>query len=175
MYSFCAGRFESRMALWCSETKRWVKRQFVNCEDDKWSLITLVNTLLDKNIIPEHIKNDQILYQLLLLQVSKIVMEMITLPTYGFILPEFSYCPMSTHYMLCDILQRIENARTTLERQTGVNIEHYYRLRKVCRKRSATTLSVSTKRYLFTIVIHCGLFLGFFIRFFSFVIQFQMA
>jgi hypothetical protein len=163
------------MVLWCSETERWVKKQFQNHAGDTWSLVTLVDTLCDKHIIPDHIKNDQLLYHLLLLQVSKIVMEMITLPTYGFILPEFSYCPISTHYMLCDILQRIENARTTLERQTGVNIEHYYRLRKFCRKRSATTLSVSTKRYLFTIVIHRGLFLGFLIGFFSFVIQFQMA
>ena len=138
------------MVLWCSETECWVKKQFENRADDKWALITLVNTLRDKHIIPEHIKNYQLLYQLLLLQVSKIVMEMIIIPTYGFILPEFNYCPMSTHYMLCGILQRIEIVRTTLERQTGVNIDHYYRLRKVCRKRSAATLSVSTKRYLFS-------------------------
>jgi hypothetical protein len=165
------------MVLWCSETECWVKKQFESVADDKWSLITLVNTMVDKHIIPEHIKNDQLLYQLLLLQVSKIVIEMIIIPTYGFILPEFNYRPMSTHYMLCGILQRIEIVRTTLERQTGVNIDHYYRLRKVWRKRSATTLSVSTKRYLFIYeIIQGGLFFGFLLigRLF-FVIQHCMA
>ena len=165
------------MVLWCSETERWVKKQFESRADDKWSLITLIDTMLDKHIIPEHIKNDQLLYQLLLLQVSKIVMEMIIIPTYGFILPEFNYCPMSTHYMLCGILQRIEIVRTTLERQTGVNIDHYYRIRKVCRKRSATTLSVSTKRYLFIYkIIQGGLFFGFLlIGWLLFVFQHRMA
>ena len=171
--------FESgRMVLWCSETERWVKKQFQNhAGDTPWSLVTLVDTLCDKHIIPDHIKNDQLLYQLLLLQVSKIVMEMISIPTYGFILPEFNYWPMSTHYMLCGILQRIEIVRTILERQTGVNIDHYYRLRKVSRKRAATPLSVSTKRYLFIYkIIHGGLFFGFLlIGWLAFVFQHGMA
>ena len=91
------------MAKWELYSEQWLRRQFAlqgdefTTGDNKWQLRELVSTLVNKEIIPENIKDDATLYALLVAQMHKMFGEMLKIPAYGFVLPTYQYVSQTTH------------------------------------------------------------------------------
>ena len=142
-----------KMAKWELYVKQWLEKQFVlhadkglTTEENKWQLRDLVCTLVSKNIIPEDVKDDNTLYALLTAEVHKIFGELLQIPAYGFLLPNYCYATQSTNGLAILNAEKVETLRARLECETGVNITHYYRLRTVAEKRSKASFIITNTK-----------------------------
>ena len=140
------------MAKWELYSEQWLRRQFAlqgdefTTGDNKWQLRELVSTLVNKEIIPENIKDDATLYALLVAQMHKMFGEMLKIPAYGFVLPTYQYVSQTTHALTILNAERVEQQKKHLERETGINISHYYKIKTVMDKRSKAPFIITTTR-----------------------------
>ena len=141
-----------KMAKWELYAKQWLEKQFVlqgdefTTRENKWQLRDLVSTLVSKDIIPENIKDDNTLYALLVAQTHKIFGELLQIPTYGFLLPNYHYVAQSTNGLAILNAEKVEMLKTRLERETGINITHYYRIKTVADKRSKVPFIITNTK-----------------------------
>jgi hypothetical protein len=114
--------------------KDWVFEQFY---DKNWKLCTLIDTLIYKDVIPEHISRDQKLYKLLVMQIKRNVADLIDVPSEGIITPQMVDCDSSPTFMMMDIeaSKKFEDLRHQLEAETGVNIYYYHCIKSIAAKR----------------------------------------
>jgi hypothetical protein len=138
-------------AKWELYAKQWLERQFVlhaelfTTTEDKWQLRELVQTLISKEIIPENIKDDNTLYCLLTAQMAKMFAELLQIPTYGFLIPNYYYHAQSTDGTAILNAEKVEKLKDRLECETGINIAHYYKIKAVAVKRSKAPFIVTRK------------------------------
>jgi hypothetical protein len=139
------------MVKWELYLKQWLEKQFVQHDDesiegeDKWCMDELVRTLVTKGIIPEDIKDDVTLYNLLVAQANKTFCELLRIPKYGLVTPLHRYAPQSNREVLIKYSEMVEELRSCLEAETGVNIVHYYKRKVVFDKRQTVPFNIITK------------------------------
>lgn len=140
------------VAKWELYAKQWLERQFVlhaesfTTKEDKqlWQLRELVEMLISKEIIPENIKDDNTLYCLLTAQMAKMFGELLQIPTYGFLIPNYYYHTQSTDGAAILNAEKVEKLKDRLECETGINIAHY-KIKSVAVKRSKAPFIVTRK------------------------------
>jgi hypothetical protein len=141
-----------KMAKWELYAKQWLEKQFVlqgdefTTRENKWQLRDLVTTLVSKDIIPDNIKDDNTLYALLVAQTHKIFGELLQIPTYGFLLPNYYYAAQSTRGLAQLNAEKVEELKNRLERETGINIIHYYKIKTVADKRLKTPFIITNTK-----------------------------
>ena len=139
------------MVKWELYLTQWLGKQFVQHDDDsidavdKWCMVELVQTLVTKGIIPADIKDDATLYALLVAQANKAFCELLRLPKYGLVMPHNRYAPQTNREVLIKYSETVEELRRRLEVETGVNINHYHKLKAVFDKRQTTPFNIITK------------------------------
>jgi hypothetical protein len=114
--------------------KDWVFEQF---HDKNWKLCTLIEMLISKDVIPEHISRDQLLYKLLVMQIKRCVSDLIEVPSEGIITPQMIDCDSAPTFMMMDIevSKKFEDLRHQLEAETGVNIYYYHCIKSIAARR----------------------------------------
>ena len=94
------------------------------------SILDLIRSLVETNIIPETLVDNSMLQTILLTQIMLETLNRLSVPK----APQgntFTYHMNAKELMMWDL--GVKNAKQieTLEEQTGVNLDHYYKLRIV--------------------------------------------
>ena len=115
--------------------KKWLFQQFL--EDGCWELRTLIDELIDRDVIPRHIGFDQKLYKLLIMQIRRCTTNLVDVPSEGYMTPQMISCTTAPTFLRMDIEdgKRFEDLRHELESDTGVNIYYYHRIKSIAAKR----------------------------------------
>jgi hypothetical protein len=115
--------------------KKWLFQQFL--EDGCWELRTLIDELIDRDVIPRHIGFDQKLYKLLIMQIRRCTTNLVDVPSEGYMTPQMISCTTAPTFLRMDIDdgKRFEDLRHELESDTGVNIYYYHRIKSIAAKR----------------------------------------
>jgi hypothetical protein len=116
--------------------QKWLCNQIISC--GSWELRSLIEELIDKDIIPRHIEYDQKLFKLLLMQLKRCTASLVRVPSEGYITKVQKYKITAPMVLIMDIEdeQRFDNIRHELESDTGVNIYYYHRLKSDAATRS---------------------------------------
>jgi hypothetical protein len=117
--------------------KDWLFDQFNDDDNDCWKLRTLIDALIYKGVIPDHISHDQKLYKLLVMQIKRCAAGLVDLPSEGYMMPQMISCSSATTFLMMDIedSKKFEDVRHELESDTGVNIYYYHCIKSVAAKR----------------------------------------
>ena len=117
--------------------KDWLFDQFNDDDNDRWKLRTLIDALIYKGVIPDHISRDQKLYKLLVMQIKRCAAGLVDLPSEGYMMPQMISCSSAPTFLMMDIedSKKFEDLRHELESDTGVNIYYYHRIKSVAVRR----------------------------------------
>ena len=115
--------------------KKWLFQQFL--EGGCWELRTLIDELIDRDVIPRHIGFDQKLYKLLIMQIRRCTTNLVDVPSEGYMTPQMISCTTAPTFLRMDIddAKKFEDLRHELESDTGVNIYYYHRIKSIAAKR----------------------------------------
>ena len=115
--------------------KKWLFQQFL--EGGCWELRTLIDELIDRDVIPRHIGFDQKLYKLLIMQIRRCTTNLVDVPSEGYMTPQMISCTTAATFLRMDIddAKKFEDLRHELESDTGVNIYYYHRIKSIAAKR----------------------------------------
>ncbi len=127
-------------------TTRLSKEKLIVPNETKLSTSDLVDKLVEKDMIPAAIKNNATLHEVLLTQILLKTLDAIEVPPApqnreeignGIYLCRFSYRANAKEMLLSHMGRKNAERVKDLERETGVNLEHYHKLSKrtfVCAK-----------------------------------------
>ena len=94
------------------------------------SILDLIRSLVETNIIPETLADNSMLQTILLTQIMLETLNGLSVPK----APQgntFTYHMNAKELMMWDLGAKNATQIETLEEQTGVNLDHYYKLRIV--------------------------------------------
>lgn len=114
-------------------------------EKPEWNIKTLTDLLVEKGIIPEEIAGDSSLFNLLLfVQMEKQLVKNMVMPR-GVETASFTK-KYDCRRMRLNLLDTdIQKFKVCVEKETGVNVDHYHRLELVSRKHKNLTAPKSVK------------------------------
>ena len=95
-------------------------------EREEWQIVDLENILLKRELIPEFVRGDDALYDILMRRMQAQLILCAGVPERQQV-PNFAYlmnCKMLVHKILADVAKRKEK----FEKKTGVNLDHYHKL-----------------------------------------------
>jgi hypothetical protein len=130
------------------EQKTFVIQPPQNCvpppEKPEWDISTLAQKLVNEKIIPVSIVSDATLYSLLIVQMELQLVRNLVVP-YGVQTGNLLRNVNAKAGITGRIYENKNNLRTQLEKETGVNINYWYKIEVVKKKRKNETKE-NTKR-----------------------------
>ncbi|CAB3979922.1 Hypothetical predicted protein [Paramuricea clavata] len=141
-------RWEKIVGQWMSNKTFMFEedeRKLSDAIKDSWDIKDLVNLLLKQELIPDFVCDNVCLYNVLMLQMERLMIGNLTVPmaVQGI---NFTYtlnCKEMKMHVVCRDLQK---AKDELEKLTGVNLDHYYRLKMAKKKRKINVEAGNVKK-----------------------------
>ena len=112
--------------LWRNTITHWLSGKQIT-QDGNLATLEIIKLLIDENTIPPVLVNNSTLHSIVLTQ---IVLEMLTGITVPRVFQEgdTNYRMDARETMMLNLTRTNEKQVLTLERETGVNLDHYYKL-----------------------------------------------
>ena len=117
--------YETDMA-WRNIITRWLSDKVIT-PGENLTVLSLIQLLIERNIIPSTLVDNATLHSIILTQIILETLTGITVPqiSQG---GDFTYQMNAMEMMMLDLTRKNEGQVLTLEKETGVNLDHYHKL-----------------------------------------------
>jgi hypothetical protein len=112
--------------LWRNIITQWLSDKCIT-RGENLAILSLIRLLIEENTIPSTLVDNATLHSIILTQ---IILEMLT----GITVPgiyqgsDLTYKRDAREMMMLDLVRKNEGQVLTLEKETGVNLDHYHKL-----------------------------------------------
>jgi hypothetical protein len=117
--------YETDMA-WRNIITRWLSDKCIT-PGENLTVLSLIQLLIERNIIPSTLVDNSTLHSIILTQIILETLTGITVPqvSQG---SDLTYQMDAKEMMMLDLGRKNEGQVWTLEKETGVNLDHYHKL-----------------------------------------------